>query len=1396
MLNKFYEIIWIIASILIYIGSFVLSYNLGILKDTFMVFFASVSTIYITILTLWISRLFQKSILSGVSDNLKTDPASILTQIQVISSKVPTASNVAQIVQQLAALKISLSSLSDQTILIATQVVKTAINELNSGSSINKNALTQMLGTLSGHVTSGTATLATTLSTDLAANASNSVLLADLQALQDALGTDLANSTQSILFTSIQTIQNAIHAISSINPTTAKTLITPINALSVDANNSVISTNTWTLAQKLITGLSVSTPNLDTVITDLNNLKNALSFESNQSTSVTAALNAIEAAIPTIGNLAPNVLTPLNNLLPSLMVQQVLSISSAATKLSTDLASNASNSILLSDLNALQNALQAESLPLNSKIDTLISELTSGASLNQQDQASINSILNNISSINSANPGIQAAITSINSNINSNKINIQNLISGLNALNTSASSFQTSSNQQFTSVNNQITSILSSLDGLQAINNNIDTNVSSVLNNINNLNTTNNTIQSLVNTIQQQMGTDETTTGTLISNLTTLQASITQLSSSQANQYNTLSSSINDMISSLSAVNTLSANNKSNLDSILASAQSINSANTTISTTVSAIKTSLDSVNTSLSTALTSISSLQSSVNTASSSNTNSFTGINQKINSINSALSAGVSLSSMSQISTSLTNIQSSVVKTYTKATYLQAIAQLKQSFADMGYAATLGLEQLQAIDAIASPQTGLTLVFDESTANKCIGVSRGRVYKDTDGRYYHIDGYGIVGTLGDISGVIVSDQYLLFSSKQTAYLYVLNDTSIYESSDNSFFTQLNLADGSYGTNTFLIANGKIINYATNKPGVISTVPTNNVTTVYYYSYNNSLYTSTDFVKFTNPAGDVIYYLESEDVVPASAVSTVDGVLWAKIGLMSVQVLNPSIFTLSYESTNYGLYWSDSSVLLTNGIYSNPGNTKYLYLHKKNWYVSTDKITFNKIILDANQNPTGVDTSAAGTIYTFNNQVQTSAPATMTNAGKTYWQFGGILYVDPTNLGDTFVYYNNTVYAQQTPANSYNGREHYWIAVRYIPTYISSGTIFGSNNTILFNPVLGAFSLFSNSTNATLINPERNNPTGNVADNVFANAARTFYSSKSGYYIMIYRFRDALEGVSIVPNIIYNQAFSLNIQNGTLGKARNIFDKYPLTHTILATGSEYDEIYRFDYNNPGCQQLICKATGQGTLQYVGWCQRTQHFDASVPLNSSGGPLGGYFAFETTTYLGSSLIWDTPLVWDSSANQYTVVRDWGGGISGYVRSVPSGVIIAVNCKKLNTCGYINPACLEPYTFAKFYFPTHESYATYNSELRSYGVTSTNYQALAFVGALDATGGAKVAIPSIRASFSMSKAYQLVRPDFISSTTSDTSWNGSIGQIANGINNYWISNSYEGWNFPY
>ena len=636
-----------------------------------------------------------------------------------------------------------------------------------------------------------------------------------------------------------------------------------------------------------------------------------------------------------------------------------------------------------------------------------------------------------------------------------------------------------------------------------------------------------------------------------------------------------------------------------------------------------------------------------------------------------------------------------------------------------------------------------------------------------------------------------------------QTIYAYK-NNAIVYSSSDGNFFVQIN-PDGTYGTNTFLLVDGKIINYATNKPGVISTVPANYVTTVYYYKYNNSLYTSTDFVKFTNPAGDVIYYLESEDVVPASAVTTVNGTLWAKIGLMSVQVLNPSIFTLSYESTNYGLYWSDSSVLLTNGIYSNPGNTKYLYLHKKNWYVSTDKITFNKIILDANQNPTGVDTSAAGTIYTFNNQVQTSAPATMTNAGKTYWQFGGILYVDPTNLGDTFVYYNNTVYAQQTPANSYTarehysytGREHYWLPTRYIPTYISSGTIFGANNTILFNPVLGAFSLFSNKTTATLINPERNNPTVNVADNVLANAARTFYSSKSGYYIMIYRWMDSLGGMSIVPNIIYNQAFSLNIQNGTLGTARNIFDKYPLTHTILATGSEYDEIYRFEYNHtPTCQQLICKATGQGTLQYVGWCQRTQHFDGSVPLNSSGGPSGGYFAFETTTYLGSSLDATTPLVWDSSTNQYTIVRDWDGMIAHYVRSVPSGVIIAVNCKKLNTCGYINPACLEPYTFAKFYFPTHESYATYNSELRSYGVTSTNYQALVFVGGSDRTGGAKVAIPSIRASFSMGKAYYLVRPDFISSTTSDTSWNGSIGQIANGINDYWISNSYEGWNFPY
>jgi hypothetical protein len=141
-----------------------------------------------------------------------------------------------------------------------------------------------------------------------------------------------------------------------------------------------------------------------------------------------------------------------------------------------------------------------------------------------------------------------------------------------------------------------------------------------------------------------------------------------------------------------------------------------------------------------------------------------------------------------------------------------------------------------------------------------------------------------------------------------------------------------------------------------------MNSVPSN---PIFYYAYNKLAYTSSDAVKFTSSAGAIIYYLENGITVPASAVTTdSNSVLWTKLGLMSVQVYNPSIFTISYNNTNYTLYWSDTTPMLTNGIYSN--GTNYLYQDiNNNWYVSTDKITFNKIILDANQNPTE-------TIYTL----------------------------------------------------------------------------------------------------------------------------------------------------------------------------------------------------------------------------------------------------------------------------------------------------------------------------------------------------------------------------------------------------------------------------------------
>jgi hypothetical protein len=108
----------------------------------------------------------------------------------------------------------------------------------------------------------------------------------------------------------------------------------------------------------------------------------------------------------------------------------------------------------------------------------------------------------------------------------------------------------------------------------------------------------------------------------------------------------------------------------------------------------------------------------------------------------------------------------------------------------------------------------------------------------------------------------------------------------------------------------------------------------------------------------------------------------------------------------------------------------------------------------------------------------------------------------------------------------------------------------------------------------------------------------------------------------------------------------------------------------------------------------------------------------------GYISFETTSYLSTN-----GLHWDGNAKQYII---------GKLTSM------TISCKKLTCCGYVNPACLELFNFTQVTIPS-----TLASEFQTYSVTTTNYQALGFVGSIFDGGNndtMRVAVPSVRGAF--------------------------------------------------
>jgi exodeoxyribonuclease-3 len=363
-----------------------------------------------------------------------------------------------------------------------------------------------------------------------------------------------------------------------------------------------------------------------------------------------------------------------------------------------------------------------------------------------------------------------------------------------------------------------------------------------------------------------------------------------------------------------------------------------------------------------------------------------------------------------------------------------------------------------------------------------------------------YIIGGQAYRGDLSTTTNVFKTS-----SAAGAKYLYVSNGAYWY-STDGTNYSPINPTTAVINTAISLPVVAST--YSTSKPGVITTTSTKVANTVYYYGYNGNFYSSTDFVKFTNTSSstDIIYYLDSNQVVPASVVTTdSNGVMWTTIGLMTMQVYNPMNFIINYNGNSYTLYCNTSILLMSNGVYKNNSTTAaadYVYQYNNNWYYSTDMLTFSKINFNAaNTTATGVDSSSK--IYLYNNLVLTSTPPTQTISDTTYWQFG-IMLVNQTDITKCSLYYNSTVYSQATAANSYAPGVNF---TRYTPTFISTGTLFSAaSNTILFYPGLGFIVVTTPNSVANLVKKDGTIDSTNIYANLEVSQG-LMYSSNSGYF-------------------------------------------------------------------------------------------------------------------------------------------------------------------------------------------------------------------------------------------------------------------------------------------------
>ena len=535
------------------------------------------------------------------------------------------------------------------------------------------------------------------------------------------------------------------------------------------------------------------------------------------------------------------------------------------------------------------------------------------------------------------------------------------------------------------------------------------------------------------------------------------------------------------------------------------------------------------------------------------------------------------------------------------------------------------------------------------------------------------------------------------------------------------------------------------------------------------YYYIKDGVYTSSDSVMFTNGT-NIIYCMDNNQIVSPNIITTdSNGIMWTTIGLMTMQVYNPMNYSINYNNNSYSLYIDTNVLLNSNGVYKNNNGNDFVYQYQNLWYYSTDMITFYKILFNSTYSIV-VGLSSTSPIYLYNNMVLTTLPSIQTTDSKTYWNFG-IVYVNPINLSDCYLYYNNTIYYQQTPQKSYAPgtiNNNQCVLSRYTPTYISSGTLMGSpNNTIIYQIGLG-FILVSNPNSiANFIKTNGTLDSTNIFNNLQTSQSLV-YSSKSGYFTMQSNYVNS----NTIPTSNIRSITGMTLTD-TNTNIRLIFDAGNNNIRMLTV---YTSIWSVTYAFTG---ISFKPTGTGTLQYVINIFDGRSFDPYTirqPSIAFGGNLIGYISFETTSYI------------TLTQNAY----HWNDNLKIFTNTS-----FAFNCINLNFNYYINPACLEPCIFNNIgtkYF-NNNTIQTLNNQPTALSIPANNLITVAFMANFFNQDRGNVysgiAVPAIRLLFSIptlnnylqvrSNQLLLISPP-LDQYTSDFSSNGNIIKLVNTILN--------------